>query len=120
MDSGGNASACRSNWPSCCTEWGGDGERDPDERQTEVFRQLERPDGVRRPVVGDRRHQCDGVADKQSPPCPALTAAEAVTTMVLPRRPNKTLYTPYIRYSNVMYPAISGEAPASSDQDPPE
>src|SRR5262249_2806171 len=76
MDSGGNVSACRSNWPSCCTEWGGDGERDPDERQTEVFRQLERPDGVRRPVVGDRRHQCDGVADKQSPPCPALTAAE--------------------------------------------
>jgi hypothetical protein len=73
---GGAVSARRSNWPSHCTEWSCDGERSPDEGEAEVFRQLERPNGIHRLVVRHRRHQCDRVADKQRPPCPAITAAE--------------------------------------------
>jgi len=32
-------------------EWSGDGERSPDQGQAQVFRQLERPNGVHAPVV---------------------------------------------------------------------
>src|SRR5207248_4648398 len=45
---------------------------------------------------------------------------KAVTVMALPMSPNRKLYMPYIRYSTVMYPAVSGAVATSSDQDAPE
>jgi len=45
---------------------------------------------------------------------------KAVTVMATAISPNATLQTPYIRKRSIMYLAVTGDVPASSDQEPLE
>src|SRR5512138_3720712 len=45
---------------------------------------------------------------------------KAVTVMATVTSPNATLYMPYVRYSRIMYLAVSGDALTSAGHEPPE